>query len=1039
MHTANNKTRKVAGFILLLFWLITGNHCVAQVFDETSFTRYTKLEGLSHNYITGIVQDSSGYIWVATNKGLNRFDGKYFSNFYKSTENSPIPENLILSLQLQNGNEIIGTTVAGAFSYNTLSRKHTYFIVPTDPLIYFWANQGWQIVKDNKGNYVVSTKTGLFVFNPDGKIINRYDHFKPTDAGKIELWFGNWLSVLSNGNIFQENNLAGSLYQPASNRIDPLYATRSKNLQQLRNGKMNEERISFPVANNELFIPNKEKSSFDVYNLVSGDHASYPVPAFILSDLNWYSRLFYINDSLLAITSTVGGFYLLHYSPAQKKLFCDGEKKFASKYCTSLLRDREGRLWIGTKDGLYKENTLNSFFSVQNLATQDTSILNTGISSVFVVQDKIVIGLKNEGGLLLLDRKTKQTERTFNFSRLGPGSSTIYYIFLYHPDTLWLGTGKGILWLNIKNYSAGRVSIPGQPAWMNETKARTFFVDTHNDIWLSFGELNSVVRIDRATHSIYDLSKSPLLKITFCFSMNEDLDQNIWLAGDGLCRWNRKKNRIDTLIPYPSVTRSLFNFMDILARDDHNNLWLASFDNEILQYDCSNNKMYLRLPESSMIDGYAVTNSPIINNHIWMGMSNGISAFSIKDYGVKQFSYADGLPSAAVTSFRRGSYYNAAEDLFYFGAGQYLISFTPDISLSAKTLPKFSIEIPGMENISSGKISLPYSQNNLELRFNAINFNDPEESRFAYRLLNEKDSSWSEIDTRNLLLGKLFPGNHSIEVKLYSVNNRWPSQVKTINITVHPPFWNTTWFLSGLIFLVIATIYFLYRRRIRQIQQRANLDKLLAQTEMKALHSQMNPHFIFNCLNSIREMILNNENNQASLYLSKFARLIRITLDHSSKAFITLDETIDYLQRYLEMERIRTNKFVYSIEVDERLQSDEILLPPNMIQPFMENAIWHGAGLEKEMQLSIKFKKKEDGLVCIVEDNGIGIDASLKNKTFPINHQSVGISNTRQRIKVLNEKYNLKCSLQIEDRSVISTNETGTIVRIYLPFKTTDL
>jgi len=422
-----------------------------------------------------------------------------------------------------------------------------------------------------------------------------------------------------------------------------------------------------------------------------------------------------------------------------------------------------------------------------------------------------------------------------------------------------------------------------------------------------------------------------------------------------------------------------------------------------------------------------------------MGMLNGISAFSIEDNSVKQFSYADGLPSAVVTSLRRGSYYDAAENLFYFGAGQYLISFTPDVGRSTKPLPRFSIEIAGIEDISPGRISLPYTQNSIELRFNAINFNDPEESRFAYRLLNQKDSSWSEINTRNLLLGQLSPGYHSIQVKLYSVNNHWPPQVKTINIAVQPPFWKTNWFLAAFVLLVAATIYFLYRYRIGQVKQRANLDKLLAQTEMKALHSQMNPHFIFNCLNSIREMILNNENNQASLYLSKFARLIRITLDHSSKAFITLDETIDYLQRYLEMERIRTNKFVYSIEVDEQLDADEILLPPNMIQPFMENAIWHGAIPDKEMQLWIRFEKKEAGVVCIVEDNGIGIDASVKNKTFPINHHSVGIANTQQRIKVLNEKYNLECSLQIQDRSVTSTNETGTIVTIYLPFKTTEL
>ena len=195
--------------------------CVsAQSLEESNFTRYTKLDGLSHNYVTGIVQDSTGYIWIGTNKGLNRFDGKSFSNVFKHTENSPLPQNLIISLSLQNRNEIIGTTVAGAFSYNTHSRHHQSFIVPVDSIIFFWANQAWQAIKDKKGNYVVSTKTGLYVFNPSGKIIERYDHYSPEEVGKKELWFGSWLNLLSDGTVFQENNLSGSLYRPAANEID---------------------------------------------------------------------------------------------------------------------------------------------------------------------------------------------------------------------------------------------------------------------------------------------------------------------------------------------------------------------------------------------------------------------------------------------------------------------------------------------------------------------------------------------------------------------------------------------------------------------------------------------------------------------------------------------------------------------------------------------------------------------------------------------------------------------------------------------------
>jgi sensor histidine kinase YesM len=214
----------------------------------------------------------------------------------------------------------------------------------------------------------------------------------------------------------------------------------------------------------------------------------------------------------------------------------------------------------------------------------------------------------------------------------------------------------------------------------------------------------------------------------------------------------------------------------------------------------------------------------------------------------------------------------------------------------------------------------------------------------------------------------------------------------------------------------------------------------LAQTEMKALHSQMNPHFIFNCLNSIREMILNNETKPASHYLSKFAQLIRITLDNSTKPFVSLKNTIDYLQRYLEMEQIRTNYFTYTIEVDEELQAENIFLPPMLIQPFIENAIWHGAHPNKPIQLSIAFLQKNHELVCIIEDDGIGIETSLKNKGNNINHQSIGISNIKHRISLLNEKYHFHSTVSIEDKSaIIPKNGTGTKVTLHLPAKHLDL
>lgn len=186
-------------------------------------------------------------------------------------------------------------------------------------------------------------------------------------------------------------------------------------------------------------------------------------------------------------------------------------------------------------------------------------------------------------------------------------------------------------------------------------------------------------------------------------------------------------------------------------------------------------------------------------------------------------------------------------------------------------------------------------------------------------------------------------------------------------------------------------------------------------------------------------MILNNENEQASLYLSKFARLIRITLNQSSKPFVSLTDTIDYLERYIEMEKIRSSHFTYTIDVAKDLHADNIMVPPMLIQPFIENAIWHGALSKKNMEIHINFSKKGSELVCIVEDNGIGIEESLRRKENIASEPSVGIANIKQRIGLLNEKYNLQSTISIEDKSTLSrSNGTGTIVTLHLPIKTNE-
>ena len=1210
----------------ILFHLIPGSQLRAQEFDESNFIRYTRLQGLSNNFVSGIVQDSTGYIWIATHKGLNRFDGKYFQSVFKSSSGSPLPDNQIQSLHTRSGHEIIGATRAGAFAFNPENGQHKQFVVPCDSIIFFWANNVFDICKDKLGNYIVSTKTGMYIFDSGGKLIRRYDHHQPKDVGNQELIYGGWVNSLTDGSSFQQNGLLGSLYDPYLNRIDTLFVEKRVWLKKLLTDSMGEMKMAWGNRHGELVILNTDRNTLDVASIYSPVSSSSPMPFSVSADLGWSSKLSFINDSLFSITCRNSGFYLVHFNFRTGQLNCDGKKYFAHEACTAVFKDREGRIWVGTADGVYKQNLHNSFFSVTDLSQHDSQMVNHDIRSIYMDNHSIFAGLMNEGGLLVLDKKTGMVRNHIRFSPPAPSSNSILNIFPYSEDTLWIATLSGILWLNKENLHFGQIKTPPELSWMQKTPSRTFFEDSRKNIWISFASLNTLVRYNRAskTFSAISTAENPLLKITFVISMAEDIQGNLWLAGDGLCRWNLRKQMVDTLIPFPRVSRLLLNYMYILDRDSANNLWLSSYDNQIVQFNCSSGTITLRQQENNNMDGNTVTSSHIIQDCIWMGTDNGISAFNVSNYSVKQFTYADGLPSVAITTIGRGSFYDREANRFYLGAKHRLISFTPDVNLSRKLAPMLFIEklttrdsvIRSVSNI----VRLKFSQNNLTIYFNTINYTDPEENRFSWRSLQGNDTSWNDVNNQNsITLTNLEGGMNSVQIKLLSANNHWPQQVKTLFVYIQPPFWKSTWFIFLFATGLAALILFIYKTRvnnirkkerekarvqrliaeeyknqfeleqisnyfssslasiknvddvlwdvtknligrmnyedciiymwnadktrmvqkaaygpkgnpktissqafdvepgqgvvghvmltkepqlvcdtrkdpryriddmnrlselsvpiihndeligiidsehhrmnhfkerdlkmlttiatlvgnkIKQIESEQSLDKKqkeiafinqqLAEAQLSALQTQMNPHFIFNSLNSIKGMILENEQLKASRYLTRFAQMIRITLNQSKEVFTTLYENLEHLDSYLVMEKLRfDDSFTYRVIVDECIDKEETLIPTLMIQPLVENAIWHGLmHNEGEKRILIHFARLEETITCTIEDNGIGIIRSeeLKKLHRP-SHNSVGLNNLRNRIQIMNEKYDIDCSLVISDLRLWNPKTSGT-------------
>jgi LytS/YehU family sensor histidine kinase len=250
-----------------------------------------------------------------------------------------------------------------------------------------------------------------------------------------------------------------------------------------------------------------------------------------------------------------------------------------------------------------------------------------------------------------------------------------------------------------------------------------------------------------------------------------------------------------------------------------------------------------------------------------------------------------------------------------------------------------------------------------------------------------------------------------------------------------------TWFriLIGVVFLAVTAllVWIIVQRIRKREQEKTATNKRISELEQLSRKAQMNPHFIFNSLNSIQQYVMDADVAGANKFISGFSRLIRQTLDFSSKPEISLEEELDYLTNYLDIERTRLeNTFSWAVDIDDTVNTAEYYIPPMILQPFVENSVRHGLRFrrDKEGKVIIKVKREGDYLVCILEDNGVGRKAAMKYKSIsPINYQSKGMSLTADRIYMFNKEHEHKITMQIDDLEDGDQNALGTRVTICFP------
>jgi hypothetical protein len=423
---------------------------------------------------------------------------------------------------------------------------------------------------------------------------------------------------------------------------------------------------------------------------------------------------------------------------------------------------------------------------------------------------------------------------------------------------------------------------------------------------------------------------------------------------------------------------------------------------------------------------------------LWVGTDKGLCRVNVlqQGYAIDKYTISDGLPSDIINTV-----YVAGKKVLV-GTPEGITFFEEDeIASQSQCVLRFVDVVIAGKNYypADAPLLIPHEKNSIEFHYVGISFKSNGEIKYRYRLKG-LDSAWQE--TRETFLNYPTLPSGDYELQLQAVNKfNVSSHILTVPFTIEKLFYEKTWFLIlvGLLFLATTglVVYVIIRRIRKREQEKTAISKRISELEQLSRKAQMNPHFIFNSLNSIQQYVMDADVAGANKFISGFSRLIRQTLDFSSKPEISLEEELDYLANYLDIERTRLeNAFAWAVHIDESVHPADYYLPPMILQPFVENSVRHGLRFrrDKEGIVTISVKREGNYLICVLEDNGVGRKAAMNYKSIsPINYQSKGLSLTTDRIEMFNKEHEHKISMRIDDLEDEVQNALGTRVIIHFP------
>jgi ligand-binding sensor domain-containing protein len=942
--------------------------------QEYNYSHYDSRDGLGSATVYCMAQDKDGFLWFGTETGLSRFDGTHFRTF---TQEDGLPDNEIIQLFADSKGRVWFSPFRKTVCYYYKGIIHTS---ENDSLLKKLriSDNVYRFAEDKDGNILMQERSKLHIAQANGAVATILS-IGDKPMGVIAMIAGRkgggyWVLVDENIYILHENQFT---FWKTIDFYLPHY--------------------SCAAFRNDMLMWRSNRETMSVMSMA--DNKVYP---FRFAYKSENTNLTVLDNRYFAVCLQIGAMVFDRNNPDSIRHYLPDIP------VSSMFKDSEGSLWFTTLGkGVYRLNS-GVALNMRNPVNKPEDFLPEKMRSK--EQD--------------MARNTWRVFKQYSPAAPLPGQA---------PFTWYNSTPRiNMLWWNndqiIVGTSASVMSL--KPAFTGIDR-EIFFVTVkalckHKNSILIVTDRNVVV-LDPHAFKITDTIWQE--RATAIFSNNDTIYIGT-LSGLYQLTPDKEVHYLGEKI------KALQGRIAAVVEDANHVIWIATTGSGVIGW--RNGELIQHITRQNGLASNFCRTLFYNNGRLWIGTDKGLCKMNVLQagYPIDKYTISDGLSSDIINAVY------AADNKVFVGTPEGITFFEEDeIASQSQCVLRFTdIAVAGRNYYpTEAPVIIPHEKNSIQFNYVGISFKSNGDIRYRYRLLG-LDSAWQETRETFLSYPTLPSGDYQLQIQAI---NKFDvrSQLLTAGFTIEKLLYERTWFriLIGLLFLAITglLVWIIIRRVRKREQEKAAISKRINDLEQLSRKAQMNPHFIFNSLNSIQHYVMDSDVAGANKFISGFSRLIRQTLDFSSKPEISLEEELDYLTNYLELEKTRLeDAFSWAVSIEEGVDPAEYYIPPMILQPFVENSVRHGLRFRRDKNglVTITVKRTGDHLVCILEDNGVGRKAAMQYKSITtINYQSKGLSLTADRITMFNKEHEHKITMQIDDLEDDNHQALGTRVTINFP------